>query len=377
MENVNELIKIAKKFKEEDRKKLGKNPPYYYGDKLLGSLDLDGLSPEIFISSSNNSAGKSTFLRRLAFQNFLTNGEEFLLLNRYNYEIFQEDHKFFDEIHELFYPNFYVGCASYFRGKITEIYIGEPDEKGKLTKEATCGWSIALNDADLIKTCSHMFHNVGFVIFDEFQNSDNKYLTGEIDAFIKIHKAIARGHGKQSRYVPTLLASNFCTLLNPYYVELGVSDRLKKDTHYLRGHGWVVEQFINQASAKAISESRFARAFSESKEMQMGSELVYVFDDYAFCEKPTGKNDYLYTIKIDGVDYGLRQYENGLIWCTDKPDPSCPVKFAFGLADHGLSYRMLSRNSMLVMQLREYFQNGNFRFENLACRNAIIQLLRF
>ena len=36
--------------------------PYYNGEKLMNMIDLDKEKPEIFISTSNRSAGKTTFL---------------------------------------------------------------------------------------------------------------------------------------------------------------------------------------------------------------------------------------------------------------------------------------------------------------------------
>ena len=42
-------------------------PKYYDGTKLLSMKDLDGNTPEIFMVTSNRTAGKTTYFNRLVF----------------------------------------------------------------------------------------------------------------------------------------------------------------------------------------------------------------------------------------------------------------------------------------------------------------------
>ena len=87
------------------------------------------------------------------------------------------------------------------------------------------------------------------MIFDEFQSETNHYCDNETKKFISIHTSIARGQGEQVRYVPVYMLSNPVSIINPYYVEMGISGRLKDDTKFLRGDGFVLEQgYIESAS---------------------------------------------------------------------------------------------------------------------------------
>lgn len=61
-------------------------PPYYNGEKLLNMLDLQSEKPEIYISTSNRSAGKTTFFNGFAMHDFIANGNKFVLLYRNKYE---------------------------------------------------------------------------------------------------------------------------------------------------------------------------------------------------------------------------------------------------------------------------------------------------
>ena len=55
------------------------------------------------------------------------------------------------------------------------------------------------------------------MIFDEFQSETNHYCTDEIRKFISVHTSVARGQGKQSRYVPVFMLSNPVSIINPYF----------------------------------------------------------------------------------------------------------------------------------------------------------------
>ena len=101
---------------------------------------------------------------------------------------------------------------------------------------------IALNNADSIKKYSHLFSDVKRMLFDEFQSETNHYCPDEIRKFLSVHTSVARGQGEQTRYVPVFMLSNPVSIINPYYVEMGSSERLSSDVRFLRGHGYVLEQ---------------------------------------------------------------------------------------------------------------------------------------
>ena len=52
-------------------------------------------------------------------------------------------------------------------------------------------------------------------IFSYNNKSSNHYCDNEVRKFISIHTSIARGGGKQVRYVPVYMIANPVTILNP------------------------------------------------------------------------------------------------------------------------------------------------------------------
>lgn len=242
----------------------------------------------------------------------------------------------------------------------------------------SCGYALSLNSADQLKKYSHLFSDVNRMIFDEFQSESNHYCSDEIKKFISIHTSVARGQGEQVRYVPVYMLSNPVSLINPYYVELGISNRLRDDTKFLRGHGYILEQgFIDSASV-AQKESGFNKAFAKNSYVAYSSECVYLNDNKAFIEKPNGVGRYLCTIKYNGTNFGVREFaDSGFIYVDDRPDISYKYKITVTTSDHEINYVMLKRNDMFLTNLRFYFEKGCFRFKDLRCKEAILKALSY
>ena len=276
--------------------------------------------------------------------------------------------KFFKDIGSLFFPDKDMYSKPKAGGIFHELY---------LNKES-CGYAIALNSADQIKKYSHIFSDVKRIIFDEFQSETNHYCPDEIRKFLSIHTSIARGQGEQSRYVPVYMLSNPVSIINPYYVELGISSRLKDDTKFLKGDGFVMEQGYVEAASSAQKESGFNKAFAKNQYMAYSSECVYLNDNKAFIDKPKGPGKYLATVRYNGTDYAVREYaESGVIYCDDKADATNPNRITVTTADHDINYVMLKRNCWFLDSLRYYFEKGCFRFKDLKCKEAILKALSY
>lgn len=341
---------------------------YYDGTKLLSLSDLDGKQPEIIMVTTNRTGGKTTYFGRLCINKFKKGQGKFALLYRYNYELDDCADKFFKDLSTLFFPDSIMESKRKASGIFHELFLdGE-----------SCGYALSLNSADQLKKYSHLFSDVNRMIFDEFQSETNHYCNDEIKKFISIHTSVARGQGEQVRYVPVYMLSNPVSIINPYYVELGISNRLRDDTKFLKGHGYILEQgFIDSASI-AQKESGFNKAFAKNSYVAYSSECVYLNDNKAFIEKPNGISRYLCTIKYNGADFGVREFaDSGFIYVDDRPDNTYRYKITVTTSDHEINYVMLKRNDMFLSNLRFYFEKGCFRFKDLRCKEAILKALSY
>lgn len=341
---------------------------YYDGTKLLSMLDLNGKKPEIYMCTTNRTGGKTTYFGRLCVNRFLDKGEKFGLIYRYNYELDDVADKFFKDLKGLFFPDKTMTAKKRAKGIFQELFINDK----------SCGYAIALNSSDSIKKYSHLFSDITRMIFDEFQSESNHYCTDEITKFLSIHTSIARGQGEQVRYVPVFMLANQVSIINPYYVAMGICNRLNTETKFLRGDGYVLEQGFIESASDSQKESGFNRAFKENNYVAYSSENVYLNDNYSFIEKPTGKSRYICTLKYKGNDFGVKEFaESGFIYCDDKPDSTFPMKITVTTDDHSINYVMLKRNDFFLSNLRYLFERGCFRFKDMRCKEAILNALSY
>lgn len=341
---------------------------YYDGTKLLSMSDLKGEKPEIYLCTSNRNGGKTTFYNRYVVNRFKKHGEKFALLYRYNYELDDCADKFFKDISSLFFGGATMTNKRKASGIFHELFLDEE----------SCGYAISINSADQLKKYSHLFSDVQRMLFDEFQSETNHYCSDEIRKFISIHTSIARGQGESVRYVPVIMIGNPVSIINPYYTELGISERLRDDTNFLRGDGFVLEQGFVASASKAQKSSGFNKAFAKNSYVAYSSECVYLNDNKAFIEKPTGIGRYLCTIKYKGTEYGIREYADaGVIYVDDRADNTFKLKVTVTTDDHEINYVMLKRNDLLLTNLRFYFERGCFRFKDLRCKEAVLKALSY
>lgn len=341
-------------------------PMYYDGTKLLSLMDTTGRKPEIYICETNRTGGKTTYFGRLCVNRFRDKGEKFALLYRFNYELDDVAEKFYRNIGQLFFPGTRMTSKRKANGIFHELFINDD----------ACGYAITLNSADQIKKYSHLFSDVQRIIFDEFQSETNHYCPDEVRKFLSVHTSIARGNGEQVRYVPVYMLGNPVTLLNPYYVEMHISERLRDDTKFLRGDGFVMERGFVESASKAQMESGFNRAFASNAYVAYSAQNVYLNDSKAFIDKPEGSGRYMCTLKYNGSDYAIREYaESGIIYCDDRPDVTFKMRITVTTADHELNYVMLKKSDFFLTNLRWFFERGCFRFRDLRCKEAVLKAL--
>mgnify|MGYP001167319879 FL=1 len=350
---------------------------FYDGTKLLSLKDINGDKPEIFIVDSNRTAGKTTFFSRLQVNRFIRKGSKFAVFYRYKDEIKGDiSTKFFADIQRLFFKDYFMRHERKEGGVYAEFYLGkinDPEDKG-----ISCGYAIPLNSADKIKRLSHLFSDIDSILFDELQPENNVYVPNELEKFLSIHTSIARGNGEQRRYVPVYMCTNPVSLVNPYYVELGISERMNDETKFLRGDGFVMEKHFNTSASDAQRNSGISKAFSKNKYTDYGSEGIYLNDNSAFVEQPSGQSIYVCTLRYKGKDYALREFtEAGIVYCDDRVDSTFTNRISVTTDDHQTNFVMLRRNDFFLANLRYLFEQGAFRFKNLQCKEVVMQALSY
>ena len=352
-----------------------KKSKYYDGTRLLSMMDVNGNKPELYLCTTNRTGGKTTYFGRLLVNRFLKEGKKFCLLYRYNYELDDCANNFFKDIGSLFFPLHEMTSKSMSKGIYHELFLLDKTYEDNIP--ISCGYALSLNSADQLKKRSHLFSDVTCILFDEFQSETNHYCNDEVRKFQSIHTSLARGQGEQVKYLPVYMISNPVTIINPYYVALGISDRLNKNTHFLKGNGFVLEQGFNESASNALKSSAFNQAFSNNSDyLAYSSDASYLNDSETFIKKMEGNGTYLFTLKFEGKEYAVREYsKEGIVYVSDNVDSSFKYKIAVDLESHDINYVLLTRYDEYISKLKMYFNHGCFRFKNQQCKNALLHML--
>lgn len=341
---------------------------FYDGTKLLSLTDLNGQQPELYLTTGNRSIGKTTWFNRYAVKRFKEKHKKFCLVYRWNYELSDCADKFFKDIQRLFFPTDIMTDKRRANGIFVELFLNEE----------SCGYCVTLNNADSLKKFSHLLSDVEMMIFDEFQSENNRYCPNEINKLLSIHTSIARGQGQQVRRVPVYMLSNKVSLVNPYFLSLGISDRLKDDTKYLRGDGYVLEQTFMENVADIQLASGFNKAFKNENYVAYSAMNIYLNDSNAFIDKPSGACRYVATLKNNEKLYSIKYYyEAGLYYMDKSVDEDFKTKIAFDAGSHDNDFIMVGTTSSYVMMLRSMFEKGLMRFKNQECKSAFFEMLKY
>lgn len=307
-----------------------------------------------------------------------------MLVFRYKYELDSVADKFFKDIQGLFFSEYVMHDKARAHGSFYELFINkledEPEKPSNRGEPSglSCGYAVCLSGADALKRYSHFFSDVETMLFDEFQSENGSYLPREVDKLISLHTTVARGQGKQVRRVPLYMVSNPVSILNPYYDQMGITDRISENTKFIRGNGYVLEQGFNESASVAQSQSAFNSAFQNNAYTLYSSQAKYLADNRNFIEKMSGKSKYYLTLKYHGQHYGIRLFENeGLIYCDDRGDESFPIKIAVTTDDHAINYITLQANAYYLEYMRTLFNHGCFRFKNARCKDCVMSALSY
>lgn len=345
--------------------------PYYNGEKLMNMLDLDSERPEIFISTSNRSAGKTTYFNGYAVHDFLQNDNKFAILYRNKYEAESAADSFFKEIGKLFFPGLIMVQQPLMKNTCYRLLIGEatdPEDPDDKFCGTCCGYVLSLSSAEQIKRCSHLMSDTTKIIFDEFQSEKGVYLKNEISMLMSIHDSLARGEGEQARYLPVYLIGNLIDLYNPYYESLGITQRIDPRCNYMRGNGWVLEQGFNLSACEAHEKSAFHRAFANESYTATSRAKEYLIKDSQFIDKNIpNRGWYIATIAFKNNYYGVRYIEEyNIYFISTKVDPSKNLQFAATENDISMTAKFFKRHN-IKDRMKDLLHSGRLWFD---CRQS-------
>lgn len=340
---------------------------YYDINSVLNKKDLDGNEPSIYLITSNRSGGKTTSTLKYSLDIYKNNKRKTILLYRNKLEL-NGANLIYKDVLEM-YPEYgkEMTIQSHVGGTFYELFLDG----------ASFGYALALINPDVLKKFSPIFADVDIIIMDEFQKEDGKYLAKEVEKLQSIYLTVARGGGSQSRQVKVFLLGNMVSLMNPYFVYFGIHKRLKNDTKFIRGKGWIAQFTFIKSASDSIKSNGFFKAFESDSYMEYSTgENVYLYDAKVFIEQPKGKSKYLFTLVHEKTEYGVREFfQDGILYVSKKIDPKCRQKITFKANDHTQNTMMLNHYCFLWKNIKDAYQQGYLRFDDIKSKNAVFDIL--
>lgn len=341
---------------------------YFNGYPLLLQNDANKNTPEIFIYTSNRTAGKTFFVKSfvtLYSQSFF---KKFLWLVRKQTQLLPAMKSFIEDVQK----------SDNFDGEFKINKSEAVGVKELLYEGVIIGYFTYLNWAENLKEASNMFNGVDIIVKDEYQSLTGDYCKSELDKLKSIHQSVARGYKQHVRFVPTILCGNHISIVNPYFIGLGLHKIFNQNQKKYKGDGWVCEMTWNKQAAEAALSSPFERAFKDSA-YSRSSNANISFDNMAkILKTDTSKCRYICTLIAKDSKYGLWLDSNKMLYISKIYQKDFKKAYAINQDCLEEGAKVLSPLvDDLLYKIKQYFNMGRLYFENIECKAVCAEIFYF
>ena len=331
--------------------------------------------------TGKRSTGKSTGTSLYILMNYLETGKGWIYTRRTKDEMDVTAPTWFDNAVEI--------LNSYITDKADKIKV-EYQGGTYYVNGIEAGIAIPLSLQQKYKSTNLSFAD--FIIYDEFIAFEGTgYLGGatnplkEFRAILSLFQSTDRTVGKAFRNEVVIIAlGNNDSLFNPLYMGLGVDKFIRTDTHFLapKGEEWVVMQM-------KAEDAEEAEAYKNSVGYKLSDERTrdYAYENLSkeetakttFVQKITTPLKQLCNLHFDGYDMIMSvNYREGFVYIS-RGHVEGMQDYALTVADHRPNYTLTLHggNQGYLGLLRQMYDTGAIRFENLKCKFCIDNFFKF
>lgn len=297
--------------------------------------------------------GKSYGAKKLAIQNFLKKGKQFVYVRRYKEEL-KKINKFFDDIKSEFPEH--------------EFKVSPPNF---IIDNKVAGTAIPLSTAKIEK--STPYPDVTFIIFDEFilDKGYHHYLPDEVTNFLELYSTVSR-----SRDVIVYFLSNALSITNPYFIYFNLALPYGKNIQCK--NDILIEMVVDNEYSNKMSNTRFGKIIKNTPYGNYAISNTFLRDNKIFIKKKTSKATCQFIMTYKNEDFGVWvDYNEGLMYVSKDFDPYCKLHYSFTLDDHTINTMLLKgKTSAVVNNFIEYYKLGLVRFESIGIKNIVNDIIK-
>lgn len=327
----------------------------------------------------NRGGGKSYGAKWYVIDNFLKTGEQFGYIRRYKEDLKEPMIQFFTDIQDR-YPTYEFKTDSKY------FYMREKREDTKddpWTEEDICGYGFVLSTASNKKSIS--YPNITTLIFDEFliDKGTQRYLPNEPVALLNLYETIARPGTNHKRVIMFMLA-NALTITNPYFLYWDLKMPTKKD----KNGKWIwkhktrpilVEDVRNEKFINRKRNTEFGKLIAGTSYEGYSIDNKFLLDSDTFIEKRDPNAMFYFSFIYKDKTLGVwANFTLGLMYVSEKYDPSFPLCYSITMKDHRPNTMFLKTKvkDSRFKAFMECYKLGNVRFENMQIKNICYEIIK-
>lgn len=301
--------------------------------------------------------GKSYGLKRMAVENYLKNGTQFVYVRRYENEIKATAKTWFsDVINDMGYDVQYRNGAFEIEGA---------------SGYETIGFAIPLSLAYKYKSSS--FPKVTLIIYDEFIPEGEQlsgYLPNEVVLFLNLYETIARTREN----VVAFLLGNSTSFVSPYTMFWDIKN-IQNGKGKAKNGLVSVEIIKDDEFAEKKRKTKFGMLIAGTQMEQMNINSEFILDSDVFVEKKTGRCTALFSIDYLEHSFTIWDGEDRL-YVDETTPPSNVQRYTLTLHDHSPNKIMINNRDRQYLRFWDMFKRGFVRFDSIRTKAIMFELFK-
>lgn len=241
------------------------------------------------------------------------------------------------------------------------------------------GYGKALSTSASRRSTSYPY--VKRLLFDEFliddsAGSNQRYLNSgdEFFVFTNFYETIARG-----RDIPVLFLGNAFSMVNPYFLALGIRIEDPEDNKIYKGKAWTVVFWKDPDFIAERAKTQFYQATADSKFAEHAYGNSFYLDSKDFVAKRSKTSEHQFSLVYLGKTYGVWvDWERGTYYVSTKgANTSRDKTISMSLSDNkpnNVSIRRY-RNMPFMRAFRMAVDNNSVYFDSLETYNKMNEVI--
>lgn len=218
------------------------------------------------------------------------------------------------------------------------------------------------------------------MMYDEFliddTNGHDRYLNSgnEMFLFNNFYETVARG-----RDIPVFFLGNAFSMVNPYFIELGIRIESPENNKIYKGKSWTVVFWKDEEYLANREKTQFYQATRDTGFNEHAFGNTFYLDKKDFVRKRSKDSEHQFSVVYLGKTYGVWvNWEKGEYYVSSKgANTSRDKTISMSLSDNkpnNVSIRRY-RNMPFMRAFRMAVDNNSVYFDSLECYNKMSEVI--